>query len=582
MNMAVEFEEEGKSVGDYISILRRRKKQLLLPALATFIVVVLIAVLWPPTYRSAATILIEEQEIPRDLVRSTITSFANQQIQIITQRTMTLKNIMGLVEKYELYDEDEIKRRTRTEIAGEFRDEDVSLDIISAEVVDPRSGRPTIATIAFNLSYQHSSPGKAQKVANELVTLYLNENLRSRTEKTANTSEFLKEESIALSNRLAELENTLAEFKEENEGSLPELYQYNLNIIDRTEREYLESSLRLKELEKRKIQIEGELVQLSPYSATVLPTGERVLGEYDRLKSLNSEYRRKSASYSDDHPDVVRLKREIEALEESLGGGIDDNDRAELLKAEQDKLKEYKDKYTEDHPKLVAQQRIVDQMDTSVSEATDSVPDNPAYIFQKAQLDSTVIEMKVLAEKTEELKKKIERYENLILKAPKVEKNYASLQRDYLNAQEKYQEIKAKLMEAELSENLEQGRKGERFTLIQPPILPEEPISPNRIAIIMIGLILSGGVGLGFVIIAEAIEQGIRGEKQLSDILGGSPLMSIPYIYLDEEINKNTKTHYYIIAGIIAAILFGLLMVHTFFKPLDVLWFMVLRKFGLS
>lgn len=586
-NMSMEFEEEGKSLGDYIAILRRRKMQLLLPTAITFAVVLLVAMLWPPTYESSATILIEEQEVPKDLVRSTITSYANQQIQIITQRTMTLKNIMDLVEKYELYDEAELKRRTRTEIAEEFRERDVNLGVVSAEVIDPRSGRPTEATIAFNLSYRHGSPLKAQKVANELVTLYLNENLRSRTEKSAGASSFLKQESVSLAKTLEELESALAVFKEENEGSLPELYQYNLSIIDRTERELLENTLRLKELEKRKIQLESDLSQISPYSATVLPTGESVLSDYDRLKSLESEYRRKSAVYNEDHPDIVRLVREIAVLKETLGGGLEAKDRAELLRAEQDRLSEFKDKYTGDHPKVVAQQRVVDELNTTTTaesdeQSTRNDADNPSYIFTQTQLRSTEIEMNILEDKTKELRDKVARYEQAILKGPMVEKEYAKLQRDYANAQAKYQEIKAKLMEAELGQNLEQGRKGERFTLIQPPILPEKPVSPNRIMIVFVGFVLAMGAGLGFAVVAETMDQSIRGEKQLSDVLGSAPLMSVPYIYLEEELAKSNKKLYYGIGAVITAGLFGLLMIHLFFKPLDVIWFVLLRKFGIG
>ena len=177
------------SPSEYLAIAKRRKRPMLVAASLVFLLAVLAASFWPPTYRSSATILIEEQEIPQDMVRSTITSFANQQIQVITQRVMTVKNIMDMVKKFELYSRDEMARRPRMEIAEEFRDA-VKLDVISAEVVDPRSGRPSQATIAFGLSFEGDDPRKAQQLTNELVSLYLNENLRTRTEKTESTEAF--------------------------------------------------------------------------------------------------------------------------------------------------------------------------------------------------------------------------------------------------------------------------------------------------------------------------------------------------------------------------------------------------------
>lgn len=585
MNMAVEFEEEGKSLGEYLAVLNRRKKQLIIPVVVTFVVIALIALLWPPTYRSTATILIEEQEIPKDLVRSTITSYANQQIQVITQRTMTLKNIMSLVEKYELYDKAELQRRTKTEIAKEVQ-ENVRLDLVSAEVVDPRSGRPTEATIAFTLSYDHKNPSKAQKVTNELVTLYLNENLKSRTEKSENTSSFLKSEATSLSQTLKNLEAALATFKEQNEGSLPELYQYNLSIIERTDRELLENALRAKELEKRKLQLEGEITQVSPYAPTVLATGEQVLSDYDRLKALESDYRRKVAVYSDKHPDVSRLKREIDNLKAMLGQGINAEDQAKMIRDEQDRLAQLKQKYTNDHPKVTAQQRVIEQLQAapSNSEAVDEKisADNPAYIILDTQLKATIGEIKILDDKKQQLKNKIEKFEAYILKGPSVEKDYSAMRRDHENAQAKYREIKAKLMEAELAQNLEQGRKGERFTLIQPPVLPEKPVSPNRLAIVFVGLILSVAVGLAYIIVLEAMDPGIRGEKQLADVLGVQPLATVPYIQIDEEMNTQDKTKLYILGGLLASGLVALTVIHAFVKPLDVIWFVLLRKLGIG
>lgn len=147
-----ELEESTKEFSDYVEILKRRKQPMLFVAGAILLVTLLALVLWPPTYRSTATILIEEQEIPRDLVRSTITSFAAQQIQVINQRIMTMTNIMNLVDKFKLYQDDGKLNKPRMEIATKFRD-DVSMNLVSADVIDPLSGRPTEATIAFTLSF---------------------------------------------------------------------------------------------------------------------------------------------------------------------------------------------------------------------------------------------------------------------------------------------------------------------------------------------------------------------------------------------------------------------------------------------
>ena len=110
------------------------------------------AFIWPPTYQSASTILIEEQEIPAELIQSTVTSYAAQRIQVISQRVMTRSNLLEIIEKYNLY-ESERKRQTTEEVLFDMR-EDIGIDMITAEVMDPRTGRPTAATIAFTVGFE--------------------------------------------------------------------------------------------------------------------------------------------------------------------------------------------------------------------------------------------------------------------------------------------------------------------------------------------------------------------------------------------------------------------------------------------
>lgn len=585
MNMAIEIEEKTVSLADYLRIIKRRKRPMLIAAGTTLAIALIAALFWPPSYRSSATILIEEQEIPQDLVRSTITSFANQQIQVITQRIMTLSNIMDIVKKYELYDEAELKRTPRTEIMRDFQ-KDMKLDVVSAEVMDPRFGRPMQATIAFTLAFDHKNPATAQKVANELVNLYLNENLKTRTEKTATTSLFLRKEAELMREQLGGLENKMAAFKRDNEGALPELYQYNMSVIERTTSELNDARTRLSELEKRKLELQGNMVQLSPYAPTVLQTGESVLSDPDRLRAMQSEYRAKSSQYSASHPDVIRLQREIATLEQVLGKGTTREDYAKQLADAQNKLAALKKSYTADHPEVVNQQRVVAALMQGGAEggtrAEQPQPDNPAYVVLNTQLKSADAESNLLNKRVSELQAKIARFEGYLAKAPEVEKTYADMVRELQSTTLKYQEIRAKQMEAELAQSLEENRKGERFTLIEPPIRAEEPDSPNRIAILLIGVVLAGIAATATAAVQEMLDDSVRGSGNLGELLGGAPLATIPYIAIASEERTVDHRHYLWVAAAAGAVLMALLIVHFAYKPLDVLWFIALRKLGIG
>ena len=91
---AAAFGSEGKTFADALAAIRRRRWPAIAVAIVILAVALTAAALWPATYRSAGTILIEQQELPADLVQSTVTSFADQRIQVIGQRVMTTDNLL--------------------------------------------------------------------------------------------------------------------------------------------------------------------------------------------------------------------------------------------------------------------------------------------------------------------------------------------------------------------------------------------------------------------------------------------------------------------------------------------------------
>ena len=584
-DVMLDYDEQGKSLRDYVNVLRRRKRAMGITAAAVFVVVVLTAFLWPPTYRSESIILIEQQDIPAELVQTTITSYAQQRIEEIKARIMTIGNIMSIVEEYKLYTARELERKTRTEIAEDFRGA-VSIRPISAEVVDPRSGRPSTAMIAFSLAFDGDTPTKVQKVTNEITTLYLDENLKERAEQTLSTSEFLSAEAEMLSGQLEAIDGEIALFKEENKGALPELNQFNMSVVDRTELQINDLTFQIKELEKRKFQLEGDLTQLSPNAPVVLATGEAVLGDADRLKALKTQLRQAQASYRDDHPTVVSLRRELEAMLDDAGESVEHDDLRKQLRTERDRLAELNSRYTAEHPEIIKTKKVIaaieDELVESVSVEAGEKADNPAYLILKTQIQAIDEDIRVNGQKINELTEKLEKYEGYLSRAPQVEKEYLRLQRDYQNKHIKYREIRAKQMSAELAKNLESEQKGERFTLIQPPELPIQPVSPNRVALVLLGLILAGGAGVGAALLLEALDDAIYGANDVTALTGVTPLVVVGYIETKDEAQDHNRQRVYIVAGLAVTFIVLVLLFHFFIKPIDVTWYILMRKFGIN
>jgi polysaccharide biosynthesis transport protein len=590
VDAAVEQEKPEMGLRDLLEIVRRRRKLLLLALAGALAATLALALLLPPTYRSAATILIEQQEVPPELVRSTVTSYADQRLQVINQRVMTTQNLLEIIRRYDLYPK-MMRRESRERIIEEMRG-DIRFNMLSADVIDPRSGVPRKATIAFTVGYEHRSPDLAMKVANDLTTLYLNENLTSRTRLAQDTSNFLTTEGDRLQKEIATLEQKLGAFKARNVEQLPELAGLNLQLLDRTEQDLRNAETEMRSLSQQRTFLDAQLAQVKPNSVIVSETGERILSPADRLKLLKSELASRKALYSPGHPDIVRIEREVAGLEgrgTSRAATADANDVQRQLDEARGELAAAREKYSAEHPDVKRLERSVTQLESEYAQAVASPAppplsdgaDNPAYIQLRAQLEATINNMRALEGKITSLRAQTFSYQRKVSISPRIEQEYREITRDYDNAQVRYRELRAKQMEAELAENLESGRKGERFTMIEPPLPPEEPASPNRLAILIIGLLLSLGLAGGGAAVAEATDTSVRSRRDLVDVMRAAPLALIPRIVTSEEIAASKLRIRRAIFGSCAAAVLAVTLAHFFYRPLDTLWFIVMRRLGI-
>ncbi|MEQ1527904.1 MAG: Wzz/FepE/Etk N-terminal domain-containing protein [Methylococcales bacterium] len=579
------MENQAPDIKDYLNIIRRRIKFLLIPFLVITVLSILLAVLLPPVYRSSATILIEEQEIPSELVKSTVTTFADQRIQMISQRIMTRSNLADIISKFNLYAADN-KSKTQEQIQGKMR-KSITVEPISADVIDPRNGQPTKATIAFTLAFEYESPAIAQKVANELTTLFLNENIKNRTQSAESTTLFLSEEARRLKEKVQQIQIKLATFKENNFNQLPEISRMNQQELTSLNNELISLDSQERSLQERKFYLEGQLAQIDPNSMATGADGLRVLDMKDRLKLLESQYPAAQATYSATHPDVLKMKREIESLKKEIGGGSDLNDiNAELVRKKSE-LADLKQQYSDKHPDVLKLQKQIEKLQSSMVSIKQSdkarnnlEADNPAYITLKSQLQSVNSEFTSLAYTRDQVKKKIEVLRDSLRQAPLVEKDYSDLIQELDNTNLRYREVSAREMEAQISQQLEVERKGERFSLIDPALEPEKPVSPNRMAILFLGIVFAFAVSFGSIALAEMMDSAIYSEKTVMAILGQAPLSIIPYLESKEESDQRRNQQRLFLFASLAVFVLAVLGFHYLVMPLDIFWFKLLRLIG--
>lgn len=579
------MEAPPKDLYAYLAALRRRRTVILAVGLSLLLASAALAFFLPAVYRSTATILIEEQEVPPDLVRSAIATYADQRIETIKQQVLSRSTLWRIIEQYDLY-KDLRKRSATEEVLTRFV-KDIQIEVMNVKVIDKRTQNPTQATIAFTLAYEGETAELAQKVANELTSLFLGENLKTRERHAQETTAFLKRESENLSRHIQDLEGKLADVKRRAEGALPELVQLNMQLLNQTQREVIDSDRDIRSLKERKIYLEGELATLKPHTPLINASGERMLDTSERLKALRAQYASVSAFLEPNHPDIVKMKQELSSLEKEVGPMDGREELSKRLMAERASLAALRERMGVLHPDVVRAQNMVASLDRELQAATVQPqnpsrvkPENPAYINIQSQLASTTASLQSLETARVDLKRRLAEYARRLETTPTIELEYLDLVRDRENSVRKYQEITSRLMEAQVSAELEVQRKGERFSLINPPELPDKPDRPNRMAILLLGafLALAGGVGTGIVV--DNVDRTIHTADQLARAMRSIPLAVIPYLPSEDEVAQlGRRRTAFGLAGL-GVMLAGAVVLHLMWMPLDVLWYAILRKLG--
>ncbi len=579
------METQAPDFKDYLRIINRRRKFVVIPFIIIFLLSIVLAVTLPSVYRSTATILIEEQEIPNELVRSTVTTFADQRIQIISQRIMSRSNLMEIIKKYNLYT-DELKSKTEEKVLDTMR-KSIKVETISADVIDPRNGVPTKATIAFTLNFDNNSPVLCQKVANELVSLFLKENIKARTESADNTALFLGEESRRLKEKIQELQAKLAGFKEKNLEQLPESHQLNQSELTTVTNQLLGLENQVRSIKERRLFIESQLAQVDPNTSATNAVGNRIFDMKDRLKQLQAEYPSLVSRYSEQHPDVNRYKREIESLQKELGVGSDVKALNAELTEKKSTLAGILKQYSDKHPDVQRLEKEIDALQQALNVAKENnyasvevPPDNPAYISLQTQLDAADNEMRSLEVTRGQLTQRMNELRDHLRQTPLVEKEYMDMLQELDNTNLRYREVGARQMEAEIGQQLEIQKKGERFTLIDPPQEPLQPHSPNRLVILFLGFVVAIAGGFGAVALVELLDASIHSERSIALITGKAPLAVIPYLESKAESEARKRRIILLLAGGAGATLVVLTAFHFLFMPLDVFWYKLLRVFS--
>ncbi len=520
---------------DAVAFLRRQKRLFLIIAFPIVCGAIILAFRLPAIYLSEAKVLIEQPSIPEDIVASTVNTYVDEQIEAVSQRVLAADNVTKLIEEFDLYPELRTGGIDQT-VVEKFRLE-TGLQNIAAEIFDARRGRMDGSTFAFIVGFRHTDPVVAQRVAAGLTQLYLDENVRSRTEISAETTLFLEQQADRVAESISDIEVKIADFKAQYAGAMPERLPLNVQLLDRTERDLTDIDDETRKLTTERELLSFELQNLNPHATMVSDTGAPILGAQERLDVLQLEYARLSSTYGPEHPDVVRTKREIDAIlgSDSLQSTDDIDRRLSAMRAERVQLL---DRYSSEHPDVQKIERSIATLETqriSLAKSQNGTsatpaPNNPVYVQKQLQINGINARLRAAQSEKRLLISRRSEVERNIAIAPTVEREWLELNRGYSSTRDEFNAINTRISGAQMSERLESQNKGERFTLLERASLPSQPVEPNRFAIIFLGVVVALGAGIGMAALVDGLDSTVRSSSDLELIFGATPLVAIPFI----------------------------------------------------
>jgi polysaccharide chain length determinant protein (PEP-CTERM system associated) len=471
-----------KTLSDFFAVVQRRRRPAAVAGSVVLLGFVALAFGLPAVYQSSATLLIQQPEVAANLTGlQGPADYVEKRLQTVNQRVMTTENISALIKKFGLY-AGESDGNAPEDVVGRFRASTLLTPSIT-EAVDARSMRSADLTYAFVVSFEYPDPAVAQQVAAALSEMFIRESESEKKEVASKTSAFLTTEADRLQGQLRETESKLAEFKQRFAGGLPEDRAQNLQRSQGALQQLAQVDGELRAAEARRDLVSTQMANTPMYRAVMGDTGQPVLEGADRLAAAQQELLAALAKYSEEHPDVKRLRREIASL-------------------------------------------------TAETAAQGSTPSatNPEYQQLQVQLRSAEIAIQQLNARRAQIWAMQRSSELGLSQSPAIEREYTNLVRDYDMLQTQYKDVRARQQEAELAQKVESDSKGERYVLIDPAQVPDSPIRPDRVSLMLLGIVLALAVALGAASIVESADPTVRGQKDIATLLRMSPIGLIPVI----------------------------------------------------
>jgi polysaccharide chain length determinant protein (PEP-CTERM system associated) len=496
------------SLDDYFAILRRRLWLLIIPTILGAIVAYLISLALPNRYTSQTVVLIEQQTVPQNYVQSVVTEGLDQRLATMQAQILSASRLEPIIRRLGLFakDVDGVSMET---LVDRLR------KAIEVTAVSPMPQTNSNVLPGFVVRVTESDPRVAQQICAEVTSLFMQENLRFREERSEDTTEFLSKQLDEAKVKLDEQDSKLAAFKGHYLGDLPENEQTNLSILMGLNSQLEATAQSLIRAQQDKAFTESMLSQqVTAWQA--LQTGQHPVVTLERqLADLQDQLVTLQARYTDDHPDVIKMKNDIAQLTKKIA----EANQRKLAEARQRKVTE-------------AEEETASEPDEKKEQV--SIAEPPEIQQLRMQLRTLSLAIREETAQEKKLEQQIQVYQGRVQLSPAVEQQYKQVTRDYQTALDFYNDLLRKRSQSAMATELERRQQGEQFRVLDAASLPQEPSFPNRPFITLQGLGVGLALGIGLALGLEWIDTTIRTEGDVEALLKVPTLALVPSVELQK------------------------------------------------
>jgi polysaccharide chain length determinant protein (PEP-CTERM system associated) len=487
--------DEAFKIDHYLNLVLKRRWMIIIPYCLAMILGIYLAIALPRVYEASTLILIKPQQVPQDYVQSAIVA-ANieSRIMTISQKILSRANIQKIIDQFNLYVNPEQADMLIEEKIADLRER------VLIELQIPEDTRREADV--FSISFQWPEPQKVAAIANSLAALFINEDLKEREADAVDTTKFLDDQLRNIRVRLQEYETKLGDYRQRYIGELPEQLESNLRILDTLQQQLSEREERLRDEKNRLALLAIEIrAQKETLAGGAIVSEE---GEAMTLPQLKNQLYTLQSSYTDRHPDIIRLKAQIADMEAKLKSGQLESSGGANVNTN---LSEKNQLLTSD---VLAEQ-----------------------IRQRREIKAEILNLNVDIRK---LKNEIRIYQQRIERTPKREEELMALNRDYQNIQESYSSLLNRKLEADVAVNMEKRQKGEQFSILESAKVPLAPVSPNIKILFLLAVMGAFGIGFGLIFLTDYFDNSVKDPNDFEADLGVSLLATIPKVYRKKDL----------------------------------------------